>query len=154
MTPAGPPPQEPRIQIPELTGDMALKGAAWLVSVAVLNVLVGSPVTDLYVGFSIVATAFWVGRRAAGLFDDPPEEGRILLVDDQERRYRGEVGPDGAVTFADGDGHRWTGSSWSGRWTLEGPDGGSWWGRVGRRGTVRVHDESGRELRGTLTPRA
>lgn len=150
MTDRGPSSGEPRIQIPDLTGDMALKGAAWLVSVAVLNFLVGSPVTDLYVGFSIVAAAFWGASRMTGLFEETPEHGRVLLVDARERRYRGEVTPDGDVSFSDPEGRRWTGTAWSGRWTLEGPDGRSWWGRVDRRGAVRVHDEQGAELNGTL----
>lgn len=141
---------EPRIQIPELTGDMALKAALWLVSVAVLNVLVGSPVTDLYVGFSIVAVAFWTGKRAAGLFEDPPSHGRVTLVDTTEARYRGTVTDEGDVSFTGPDGRTWTGSAWNGRWTLTGPDGSPWWGRVGRKGQVRVHDESGGELLGTL----
>lgn len=143
---------QPRVQIPELTGDMAVKAGAWLLSVAVLNVFVGSPVTDLYVGFSIVAAAFWVGRRAAGLFDEPPTHGRVVLVDGAEGRYRGAVTEDGEVRFTGPDGRNWTGSAWSGRWTLTDPDGKSWWGRVGRKGRITVHDDAGSELHGTLDP--
>jgi len=144
--------EKARIRTPELTGNMAVKAALWLVSVAVLNALVGSPATDLCVGFSIVAVAFWVGRKAAGLFDEPPTHGRIVLVDAEEGRYRGTVSEDGEVRFTGSDGRAWTGSAWSGRWTLEDPDGGVWWGRVGRQGRVTVHDEAGTELRGTLEP--
>lgn len=140
----------PALKIPELGADTAIKAGLWLVSVAILNLLVGSPITDLYVGFSIVAAAFWAGRKAAGLFDEPPAHGRLLLVDGEERRYRGTVEPSGEVTFTGPDGREWAGSAWSGRWTLTDPDGKRWWGRVGRRGRVTVHDEEGRELKGTL----
>jgi hypothetical protein len=148
------PPERPRLHLPELSGDLAIKAAFWLVSVAVLNALVGSPVTDLYVGFSIVGAAMWIGSKAAGFFDEPPASGALTLVDADERRYRGRVDDDGTVSFTDPEGHRWTGSAWSGRWTLTDPSGGSWWGRVGRKGDVRVHDEAGHELHGRLDPDA
>ena len=109
----------------------------------------GSPVTDLYVGFSIVAVAFWVGRKAAGLFDEPPTHGRVVLVDAGDRRYRGGVTKDGDVSFRGPDGGAWTGSAWNGRWTLTDPDGTRWWG-VARGGAVLIQDEEGTELRGTL----
>lgn len=144
--------EAPRLKIPELGADTAIKTGLWLVSVAVLNLLVGSPLTDLYVGFSIVAAAFWIGRKAAGLFDEPPAHGRVVLVDGGEGRYRGTVDESGEVTFTGPDGREWTGSSWNGRWTLTDPDGERWWGRVGRKGRVTVSDEDGRELRGTLDP--
>ena len=143
---------EPRFRLPELSADTALKGAAWLVSVAVLNWAVGSPVTDLYVGFSLVLTVFWFAWKMAGVFDAPPNQGDILLRDTDEGTYRGRLEDDGSVFFRGPEGRCWTGSAWDGRWTLEDSEGGRWWGRVGRRGSVRVHDEEGRELRGKLTP--
>lgn len=144
--------ERPTLKIPELGADTAIKAGLWLVSVAVLNLLVGSPVTDLYIGFSIVAVAFWVGWKAARLFEEPPTHGSVVLVDGDEGRYRGRVSEEGEVSFTGPDGRRWTGSAWSGRWTLTDPDGAAWWGRVGRKGRVTVHDEEGRELKGMLDP--
>jgi hypothetical protein len=142
----------PALKIPELGADTLIKVGLWLVSVAILNLLVGSPVTDLYIGFSVVAVAFRVGWKAARYFEEPPAEGRVLLVDGAEGRYRGSVSAEGRVSFTGPDGREWDGSAWSGRWTLTDPDGATWWGRVGREGRVTVHDENGRELRGRLEP--
>lgn len=144
---------EPRTgRTTDLGGGVAIKVAAWFLSVAVLNFLVGSPVTDLYVGASIVAMAFWIGWKASTYFEEPPGHGAVALTDAEERRYRGAVSREGDIRFLGPDGREWSGSAWAGSWTVEDPDGGAWHGRVGRKGDVLLSDEGGRELRGTLTP--
>lgn len=146
------PDQRPAVRVTDLGGGVAVRFGLWFVSVAVLNVLVGSPLTDLYVGFSIVAVAFWLGWKVATHFDEPPGHGAVELVDAEERRYRGHAGEDGQVRFTGPDGE-WGGTTWSGSWAVEDPRGGRWTGRVGKKGTIVLAEEGGEgELRGTVRP--
>ncbi len=135
----------------DLGGGVAIKFGAWFLSVAVLNVLVGSPITDVYVGFTIVGFAFYAGWVASNHFDEPPTFGSVVFVDGQERRYLGHATPDGNVEITGPDG-RWHGSAWSGSWTVTDPHGEEWHGRVGSKGILVLESEDGRELRGTVTP--
>lgn len=142
----------PRLRVTDLGGDVAIGFGVWFVSVAVLNFFVGSPVTDVYVGLSIVAVAFYAGWRASRYFDDPPGHGVVALTDADEGRYRGTLSEDGELRFTGPDGREWTGTSWAGSWNVEDPEGDAWHGRVGRKGGVVIEHPDGRELRGTLTP--
>lgn len=137
-------------RVTDLGGGIAIKAGGWFLSVAVLDFVVGTPVTEIYVGISIVAVGWWVAWKASGFFDEPPAHGTVELVGPDEARYRGTVSEAGEIELEGPDGRAWTGSAWSGRWTVDDPDGRAWWGRVGRKGDVAMHDEQGNELMGTL----
>lgn len=142
----------PAARVTDLGGGIAIRFGLWFVSVGILNALVGSPITDVYVGFSIVAVAFWLGWKVANHFDEPPGHGVVELVDPDERRYRGRAGEDGQVRFTGPDGE-WTGTAWSGSWVVEDPRSGRWTGRVGKNGAIVLTEEAGPgELRGTVRP--
>ena len=135
----------------DLGGGFAIKFGAWFLSIAVLNLVFGSPVTDLYVGFSIVGFAFFAGWKAANHFDEPPAYGSVVLKDAEHREYRGAATEDGVVTMTGPDG-RWHGSAGAGTWTVTDPHGRTWRGRVEAKGVLVLEGEDGRELRGIVTP--
>lgn len=144
-------PGTPRRGLTEWSGDAAVKVGVWFLSVAILNFLVGSPLTDLYVGFSIVAGAFWVGWKASNYFDEPETDGSVELGGADGLVLRGSV-EDGEIRLREPGGAVWTGTAWVGSWSVEDPEGVSWHGRVSSQGAVTLECDDGRVLTGRLTP--
>lgn len=142
----------PAQRLVDLGADAALWVGGWALSVGILNFLVGSPLTEIYIGVSIASAAMLVGWRAAKVFEEPPHSGSLRLFDEGGRILQGSVSPDGEIRLHGPGGRVWSGKAWAGRWTLTDPDGSPWWGRVNREGAVEVHDEKGCVLHGTLTP--